>query len=546
MLGPVLAGLGGVLLPATGYFPALGGHTLSTAPLHALTDWPGLWPSARLSLTTGLAATLISLTLSALIGAAWQGTRTFRWLERALSPLLSVPHAAAAFGIAFLIAPSGWIVRMLSPWATGWHTPPDLLIVQDPWGMAMTLGLVAKELPFLMIMMLAALPQAAPQRSLQVAQALGYGRIRGWLITVFPRVYAQIRLPVYAVLAYSMSVVDVAIILGPNTPPPLSVQVVRWMSDPDLSHRFIAAAGALLQLTLVITALVLWRLGERLAASIGLYMAHSGHRRPHDGPWRALILLAGALSALAVLAGLIGLGLWSLAGFWRFPEVLPDALSTRHWQRHGSTLGDPLSETLFIAGGATVLALGLVLACLEAEHRLKLRMGAGGYWLIYTPLLIPQIAFLPGLSALALMLGADMGRLAVIGVHLVFVLPYVFLSLGGPWRSWDHRLASAGAALGASPNRVFWRLRLPMMLAPILTAAAVGFAVSVGQYLPTLLIGAGRIQTLTTEAVALASGGDRRIIGIYACAQTAVVFAGFLLALVVPRLLWNGRRGMQR
>ena len=41
----------------------------------------------------------------------------------------------------------------------------------------------------------------------------------------------------------------------------------------------------------------------------------------------------------------------------------------------------------------------------------------------------------------------------------------------------------------------------------ILTAAAVGFAVSVGQYLPTLLIGAGRLPTITTEAVALASGG---------------------------------------
>ncbi len=46
-----------------------------------------------------------------------------------------------------------------------------------------------------------------------------------------------------------------------------------------------------------------------------------------------------------------------------------------------------------------------------------------------------------------------------------------------------------------------------------LTALAVGFAVSIGQYLPTLLLGWGRVPTITTEAVALSSGGDRRIDG---------------------------------
>jgi putative thiamine transport system permease protein len=72
----------------------------------------------------------------------------------------------------------------------------------------------------------------------------------------------------------------------------------------------------------------------------------------------------------------------------------------------------------------------------------------------------------------------------------------------------------------------------------------VGFAVSVGQYLPTLLVGGGRIQTLTTEALALSSGGDRRVIGIYALAQTAVAFAPFGLALLLPKVLWRDRRGM--
>ena len=248
MLGPVAAGLWGTVLPAFGHLPAVGLTGPSLDPFRDLFDWGGLPRAVLLSVTTGLLATSISLMIVVLITAGWSGTKPFRALERLLSPLLSVPHAAAAFGLAFLIAPSGWLSRLLSPSVTGWDRPPDLLIVQDTWGLTMTAGLIMKEAPFLLLITLAALGQADAQRSVTISQALGYGRLTGWLKTVFPRVYAQIRPPVYVVLAYSMSVVDVAVILGPNTPPPLSVQIVKWMSDPDLAMRLEGAAGALLLL----------------------------------------------------------------------------------------------------------------------------------------------------------------------------------------------------------------------------------------------------------------------------------------------------------
>ena len=88
-------------------------------------------------------------------------------------------------------------------------------------------------------------------------------------------------------------------------------------------------------------------------------------------------------------------------------------------------------------------------------------------------------------------------------------------------------------------------IALPMLLAPILTACAVAMAVSVGQYLPTLLVGGGRVQTLTTEALALAAGGDRRVIGVYALLQAAIALLPFALALALPALVWRNRRGMQ-
>jgi len=73
-----------------------------------------------------------------------------------------------------------------------------------------------------------------------------------------------------------------------------------------------------------------------------------------------------------------------------------------------------------------------------------------------------------------------------------------------------------------------------MLRRPVLAAFAVGFAVSAGQYLPTLFAGAGRFATLTTEAVGLAAGADRRVIGLYALVQAALPLLPFVAVLLLP------------
>ena len=535
MAGPVIAGLAGTLRPA---FEADG--------VARLLDWPGLSRAVALSLGTGIASTLLSLAIALGLVAALQGGRLFALILRLLSPLLAVPHAAAALGLAFLLAPSGWIARALSPWATGWTEPPDLLILNDPAGLALTAGLVLKEVPFLLLILIAALPQADAPRRLMLMASLGYGRVAGWMLAVLPAVWPQIRPAVYAVLAYSMTAVDMAIVLGPALPPTLSAQLVLWMTSPDLSIHPVAAAGALVQLGLVLAALALLRCAETGLARLGCRLALSGRRQIWADRWLAPLAAGAGLLVVLLMAGsMAGLALWSFAGPWVFPDALPQRLELDAWARAAPGLGPAALETLLLAALSAALATGLVLACLEAESRFGLKPGGGALWLLWLPLIMPQVAFLPGLAELGLRTGVEGSTGAVAAAHLVFVLPYVFLSLAAPWRAWDPRIAVAGAALGATPGRIFWRLRLPMLLRPVLTAAAVGFAVSVGQYLPTLLIGGGRVTTLTTEAVALSSGGNRRIIGTYAMLQLALPLLAFALALALPAALFRNRAGMR-
>ena len=545
LAGPLLCGLAGTVLPAFGYLPALGGRTLSLDPFRQLLAEPGLARGAVLALTTGLAATALSVAVIFLFVAGWAGTRLFSRFVHLVSPLLAVPHAAAAFGLVFLAAPSGFIARLISPELTGWERPPDLLIVNDPAGLAMTAGLAAKEIPFLMLIALAALPQIEVTRTLAIAASAGYGRMAGFLLALWPRLYRQIRLAVFAVLAFGTSVVDVGVILGPTAPPPLAVQVTRLMQDPDLSMRFTASAGALLQLAVTGLALLAWLGLEHVGAMLRRQMGDRGRRFRRDAPLRLAGLGAIALTALVTFAGLGLLALWSVAGQWPFPDALPASLSLDSWASAASRIGQPLWSSLSVGLAATALALAVTVLCLANETETGRRTGTGAALLIYLPLIVPQAGFLFGLQLLFLVAGLGNGWPALVLSHLVFVLPYVFLSLADPWRALDRRYEAVAAGLGKGRLAALTRVRLPMLTGALATAAAVGFAVSVGLYLPTLLVAAGRIETVTTEAVALAAGGNRRVIGVYAFLQLALPAAGFAIATAVPALLFRQRRALR-
>ena len=538
---PVTAGLGMVLLPAFGYLPILGSEQANLSAWQMLFAQPGLGRSVAVSFASGLASTALALLIVVLFLAASQGTWLDRSLRRLVSPLLAIPHAAVAFGFAFLIAPSGLMARLISPWLSGWEAPPDALIVNDPWGLALTFGLVLKEAPFLLLMSLAALPQLQAEQRLRLARSLGYAPTIAWLKVVLPSLYPLIRLPIYAVIAYATSVVDMALILGPRLPPTLSVSILGWFSDPDITHRFMASAAAVLQLGVTLAALLSWWLLEQLARRLSQRWLTNGDRQRGEALFTVTGRAGLTLASLAALAALIGLGLFSVAGFWRFPELLPQSFTFDHWQRSADMLAGPLVNTALIALLSTGLAAVLVVATLENEQRQQIHP-TRSLWLLYLPLLVPQIAFLYGLVVAAERLGIRPQLALVVSGHLLFVLPYVYLSLAEAYRRLDPRWLYIAQSLGVSRRRAFWRVRLPLLLAPLLTAVAVGLAVSIGQYLPTQLLGAGRVPTVTTEAVALASGGNRRLIGVWALVQAGLPLVGFMAAVALPRWLGAPRR----
>jgi len=543
---PVLGGLISVLLPAFGYAPVLEQITFSLQGFNALWQTPGLTQMVTLSVATGLISTLLAFIITLMILAAFFNSPWLNRIQRLLSPILVIPHAAAAIAVGFLIAPSGMISRLASPWLSGWELAPNGMFPHDSFGISIILGLTLKELPFLLLMALGVLAQPELGKKLRqqhkVALNLGYCPMTAFFKVILPSLYPLLRLPLLAVLAYASASVEMPLILGPNTPPTLAVAIMHWFNDVDLNLRIKASAGALLQLAVTGGLLALW-LGTEKAVKVLFSDSLTNGVREYGGfYWQKITVVLTTLVISFILLSLIGLVMWSVAGFWRFPDAMPEQFTLLHFKSALMQMSSPLFNTLAIGLVTTLFAIILTLLCLESEQLSDKPISRFTSLIIYLPLLVPSIAFLFGLVWIQQLVSNQAAFFNVVLTHLLFVLPYVFLSLASSYRRLDPRFAHVAASLGAAPCKVFFKVKLPQLFAPILIAAALGLAISFGQYLPTLLAGGGRIATITTEAVTLANGASRRTSAVYAIMQMVLPLIGFILAWGLPKYFFKSAR----
>ena len=527
-------------------------------------DDPQMPRALVMTLWTGLAATGISIALS-----AWLLSRSFPgqlWARtvKALPAMLAVPHAAFAIGLAFLIAPSGWLLRALSPWATGFDAPPPWATTQDPWGLGLIAVLVAKEVPFLLWAAATQLQRADTaarwSRELDVARSMGYAPRTAWWRVLWPQLWPRLTGPMLAVLAYSLTVVDMALVIGPTSPPTLAVLAWQWLLDADASINAQGAAAAwLVGGVVAVSAGMLWALrgvlrrrgrwvsGERgqsatklidpnaATNSVRRELNDRGNAGLHIRMRTALhhITPSYPLVTLAVLylAVMLALAVGSISGVWPFPRLWPESLSLQGWQSVFAS-ASTLWTTAALAAISSVTALAWAVAWLECaplawDTRLRR--------LIYLPLVLPSVLWVVGLHRLCLAWGIDARWPGLWLVHSLAAAPYVLIALSPAYLGFDARYAQIAASLQKNRLTFLLRIKWPLLKASLWGALAVGFAVSVAQYLPTLFVGAGRFATVTTEAVTLASGAQRSLTAAYAWLQW------LLPALMFGIAAWLGR-----
>ncbi|RRD03453.1 molybdate ABC transporter permease subunit [Arachnia propionica] len=166
---------------------------------------------------------------------------------------------------------------------------------------------------------------------------------------------------------------------------------------------------------------------------------------------------------------------------------------------------DALRLSLVTCSLATVLVvvIGTPIALVLARSR--------AWWtsvvrtLVTVPMVLPPVV--AGLALLVTfgrrgligtslaLLGVEIGftTLAVVIAQTFVSLPFLVISLEGALRSTSGRHERVAANLGATPNRVFWRITLPLLSPALASGVALSFARALGEFGATLTF-AGSLQ----------------------------------------------------
>jgi spermidine/putrescine transport system permease protein len=149
---------------------------------------------------------------------------------------------------------------------------------------------------------------------------------------------------------------------------------------------------------------------------------------------------------------------------------------------------DAVIKSLEIGIVSTILAtaLGTLLALAIVRHRFRGR-GATNI-LVFLPMSTPEIVL--GASLLTLFINARVvtGFLTIFIAHVMFIVSYVVVTVKARLIDFDRHLEEAAMDLGANEWVTFRKVTLPLLAPAILSAALLGFALSIDDFVITYFV----------------------------------------------------------
>ena len=210
--------------------------------------------------------------------------------------------------------------------------------------------------------------------------------------------------------------------------------------------------------------------------------------------------------------------------------------------------GGPLRTSLLIAFWSVLLssvlgtlgAIGLVRRPVRKSLLGKARSAALtlGEQVAVLPIMIPEIIL--GLSLLALfnLLRIPLGMLSLVLSHVVFCVPYIFITVRGRLASLDPGLEEAARDLGASPLKVLTTITLPLAMPAVVSGCLLAFAMSMDDFVISFFMNGSQANTLPLKIYSSVKVGVPPHVNALCTLMLAAVF----LVVAISQLFQAGSR----
>lgn len=340
--------------------------------------------------------------------------------------------------------------------------------------------------------------QHLPEDMEAAAATLGASPARVWREITLPLLRPAILAAASIIFVFTFTSYGVVRVLGGAGRATVEVEI--WRRATQLGDTAGAAILAVGQLA-VIGAVVAWSSWQQRRHSRALALRPLARgRAPRPGRERILVVVTMAVTALVAVAPLVALAERSLrtrSGYslqaWRTlgrPEL-----------RRGIRVGvDPLDalvtslRTAVVAAGLAVVLGGLAALAIAAARR-------GGRWLD-AGLMLP-IATSAVTIGFGMLITFDQDPFdwraswwLVPTGHALVAVPFVVRTALPVLRAVDPGLHDAAATLGAAPARAWREVTLPHLWRPLMTAAGLAAAISLGEFGATSFLSRTGSETL--------------------------------------------------
>ncbi|SET15573.1 ABC transporter permease subunit [Thorsellia anophelis] len=502
------------------------------------------WQSTWQTIKTGILSTFTAFLLCMFFVVTSHAKRRF-WPINILAGLIFImPHAMFAILVHTVLSPAGLFAKtVINIFQIQVSLPSsEFLLVNDSASLTYSIALGIKEFPFLWFIVVGYLYTHSFEQQIKSAMTLGYPHNTIMVRMILPQLYKVIRLPLICVLIYSMSHVEMAQLLGPSNPEPIALFMLEAFNEPSILKRQQAFFMAIWLLVLVLVVLIVLKFAERLSAMLIRSQVTQGKRThyycfisyvSHAIYWFLLILF---------VIGLVELCILSIAKYWTFPEVLPEGITLQHWHMVLATSAKPIVNTLGMGVVSAMISVCIVLMFLagmfdmtvnRAFRMVQQKAPHIMSTILTLPLVLPVIGFLFGIIWFIRGVGLTLSMPMVIAVHCIYIIPYAYFTMARSYQIFDNRYIHVASSLGIHPIKSYFKFKIRMLSPVIALVFFFSLLISFSQYLPTLLIGAGHIETLTTQTVILAQGGSKRLLAVTVMLQFLISISILLLSCLV-------------
>lgn len=142
----------------------------------------------------------------------------------------------------------------------------------------------------------------------------------------------------------------------------------------------------------------------------------------------------------------------------------------------------PMLRSLILALACSVTTAALSLAAAQAM-RVRFRGNGAFFYLILLGVMAPGLLVGFGVAVVARILGIPLAwYTTTFAVHIVWTLPFGFLTMLAAFNRFDRRLEEAALTLRANRWTTFWRITFPLVLPGVIGAGLFGFTLSYDEF----------------------------------------------------------------